>query len=191
LPWPQSHQLPESPISEDDNPFINEEELQPNAEDDNMIEKERERKEIQTKLGKKQRLCIASWNTRGKNDSNHHSKWKTITRIMRLRKIAILAVQEARIKDKNEATKIEEETPRIKVISNGEFSNKLGTAFAINLDLIKANEEGIVILHKIIIPNRVAQLRIAWGEDQELNIINIYAPNNDAEKTEFFKDVKN
>jgi len=44
LPWPQSHQQPENPISEDDNPFIDEAELQPNAEDDNMIEKEKERK---------------------------------------------------------------------------------------------------------------------------------------------------
>ena len=52
-------------------------------------------------MGKKKGITIASWNIRGKNDSSHNSKWSKIARIMRSKKIAILAVQEARTTEGN------------------------------------------------------------------------------------------
>jgi hypothetical protein len=107
---------------------------------------------------------------------------------MRLRKIAILAVQDAWITD-NDIEGLEEENPRIKFLNNGEFLNKMGTCFVINTNLIKTSKEGMVILHKIIIPNRAAQIGITWGEDQEINLLNDYAPNDVKEKVEFFREL--
>jgi len=60
---------------------------------------EEQRKVKVTKVKKKQGITIASWNTRGKKDERHQSKWKTIQRIVNLQRIAILAVQESRTTD--------------------------------------------------------------------------------------------
>ena len=54
-----------------------------------------------------------------------------------------------------EAKKIEE-NPETSVLNNGEFSNKLGTLFAINQRLIDVKKEN-TITHQVIISNRVAQ----------------------------------
>ena len=173
----------------DENPFL---ESSPEAETlpketINTKEKENERRETQAKLGKKQGITIATWNTRGKNDEQKKSKWKQIKRIMHLKRIAVLAVQESRV-TKEEATKIENENPGIKILNNGEYTNKLGTLFAINKRIIDDEKEGM-LTHQIIIPNRVAQLNLKWGENQVLNMINIYAPNEPKEKEEFYKDL--
>ena len=104
-----------------------------------------------------------------------------------LKRIAILAVQESRV-TKEEAIKIENENPGIKILSNGEYTNKLGTLFAINKRIID-NEKEDMLTHQIIIPNRVAQLKLKWGENQMLNMINIYAPNDPKEKEEFYIDL--
>ena len=98
-----------------------------------------------------------------------------------------IAVQESQVTEE-EAKKIEKENPRIKILSNGEYTNKLGTLFAINQRIIDNEKEG-TITHQIIIPNRVAQLKLKWGENQMLKMINIYAPNDPKEKEDFFKDL--
>src|SRR5882672_1909770 len=61
-----------------------------------IAEYENTRKHFQSKIGKKKGIMLAPWNIRGKNDSSHNSKWLKIARIMRMKIIAILAVQEAR-----------------------------------------------------------------------------------------------
>src|SRR5882724_4221779 len=84
------------------------------------------RKQFQSKLGKKRGIMLASWNIRRKNDSTHNSKWPRIARIMRLKKIAILAIQEARTTEEDIA-QIEAVVPKIKIITyalNGE-ENKI------------------------------------------------------------------
>ena len=104
----------------DENPFL---ESSPKAETSpkepiNIEKKENERKQTQAKLGKKQGITIATWNTRGKNDEQKKSKWKQIKRIMHLKRIAVLAVQESRVTEE-EAIKIENKNPGIKILSNG------------------------------------------------------------------------
>ena len=171
-----------------ENPFLESDskaETIPN-EQINIKEKENERKQSQAKLGKKQGITIATWNTRGKNDEQKKSKWKQIKRIMPLKRIAILAVQESQVTEE-EAKKIEKENPGIKILNNGEYTNKLGTLFTINQRIIDNEKEG-TITHQIIIPNRVVQLKLKWGKNQILNMINIYAPNDPKEREDFFKD---
>jgi len=72
---------------ESNNPFWSETNLSTELTDldDVSIEKQEEaRKHLQSRLGKKKGITLASWNIRGKNDSAHNSKWPQIARIMRL-----------------------------------------------------------------------------------------------------------
>ena len=148
----------------------------------NIEEHEEARKQFQSKLGKEKGITLASWNIRGKNDSTHNSKWPRIARIMRLKRITILAVQEARTTEEDTA-QIEAVVPKIKIITNGQYSSKMGVAFAINKDLVDENN----LQHEIMIPNRASKLRVKWGDNQELTLINIYALNNVENKIKFFE----
>ena len=58
---------------------------------------------------------------------------------MRMKRIAVLAVQEARM-TKADVVQIEGATPKIKIIANGQYSSKMGVAFAINKDLINVEK---------------------------------------------------
>jgi len=59
---------------------------------------------------------LASWNIRGKNASTHNSKWPRIARIMRLKRIAILEIQEGRT-TKEDTAQIEAVVPKIQIIT--------------------------------------------------------------------------
>jgi len=95
---------------------------------------------------------LTSWNIRGKNDSAHKSKLSRIARIMRLKRILILAIQEARTTEKD-ITQIEGLVPKIKIITNRQYSSKIGVAFAINKDLVDENN----LRHEVMIPKRASQ----------------------------------
>src|SRR5882724_897986 len=84
-----------------------------------IVDYKTRRKQHQSKIGKKKGITIASWNIRGKNDGSHNSKWPKIARIMRSKRIAILAVQEARTTEEN-VDQIESIIPKIKIIANGQ-----------------------------------------------------------------------
>src|SRR5882672_12398414 len=103
---------------------------------------------------------------------------------MRMKRIAVMAVQEARMTEEDVA-QIEGATPKIKIVANGQYSNKMGVAFAINKDLINTEK----IEHKIMIPSGASMLKITWGEGEALALLNIYAPNNNKEKESFCKKV--
>ena len=53
---------------------------------------------------------------------------------MRLKKKAVLAVQEARTTEEA-VIQIENSTPKIKIIANGQYSSKMGVVFATKKDL--------------------------------------------------------
>src|SRR5882672_6823947 len=120
---------------------------------------------------------LASWNIRGKNDGTHNSKWPKIARIMRMKRIAVMAVQEVRM-TQEDVSQIEGAMPKIKIITNGQYSNKLGVAFAINTDLINTEK----MEHKTVIPSRASMLKIIWADGQTLALLNLYAPNNNKKK---------
>jgi len=62
-------------------------------------------------------LLIASLNIRGKQYSNKKSKYKDLMTLMRHNKIALLALQETKLSDKDKET-IEKENPRLAIKSN-------------------------------------------------------------------------
>ena len=59
----------------------------------------------------------------------------------------------------------------------------MGVAFAVNKDTVDENN----LQHETMIPNRASKLKVQWGDNQELTLINIYAPNNEENKIKFFE----
>ena len=105
---------------------------------------------------------------------------------MNLQRIAILAVQESRMTNED-IRNLENKHPGLKFLNNGNHSNKQGILFTINERLLEIEKGELERNHKILIPNTVSQLKIKWGEDQNLNLVNIYAPNYIKEKETFYK----
>jgi len=125
---------------------------------------------------------IGTLNIHGKKYANGIYKYKDLTTLIRKNKIAILALQESRLNE-SEKTKIELMCPKIEVISNSESTAKEGIAFVINKDQMKDRK----LEHKILIKNRMSRLTVKWNEEITIDVVNIYAPNNEKEKIIFFK----
>ena len=128
---------------------------------------------------------IASLNVKGKRYSNRKSKYKDIATTIRLKKITILAIQETKLKEKEES--IMKENPRITIISNNDDS-KAGVAFIINNDNMKEDTEN-KWNHTIIIKGRVSTIEIRKNE-QDYTIMNVYMPNNKKGKIETINKIK-
>jgi len=129
---------------------------------------------------------IASLNIKEKRYSNKKSKYKDIVTTIRLKKITILAVQETKLKEKEEKDIIKE-NPRITIISNN-GNSKAGVAFIINNDYIK-NKTKNQWNHTVIIKGRVLTIQIKRNE-QEYTIMNVYMPNEQKEKIKTINEIK-
>ena len=123
---------------------------------------------------------------RGKKLANGKSKYKNVATMMRKNNIAILAVQETKLDD-TEADKIQTENPRLTIISNGKDTNKEGVAFIINNDLMNNRKWK----HTKLIDSRASRLEIDWTEDNGIDLIVSYAPNETKEKIKYFKSLNN
>ena len=141
--------------------------------------------ETWSKIGVTQGIKIATLNVRGKSFANGKSKYKNLTTIIRKSKIAILAVQETRL-DENAAALLQQQNPKIIIENNGTSTNKEGVGFIINKDLLKNKKWK----HTILIPGRASRLEIDWTEDNGLDLIVIYAPNETNEKIQYFKTLE-
>jgi len=142
----------------------------------------REEETLKKNLGKRQAINIATLNIRGRNDRFHKSKFKDITTYIRRERIAILAIQETKMKPEEEIN-VMNANPRIHYINNsiGDEQQGAGIGFVLNKDLIQNKRWH----HTTIIPGRASRLEIEWTEEQGLDIINIYAPNDGIEKRNF------
>jgi len=129
---------------------------------------------------------IASLNIKGKRYSNKKSKYKDIVTTIQLKKITILAVQETKLKEKEEED-IMKENPKIMIISN-DGNSKAGVAFMINNDYIKDKTEN-QWNHTVIIKGRVLTIQIKRNE-QEYTIMNVYMPNRQKEKIKTINEIK-
>jgi exonuclease III len=105
--------------------------------------------------------------------------------MMRKQRTLILRLQETHL-DNKEAEKIGKMCPKIELISNGNSKSKEGVAFVINKEL--ANN--MTWNHKTLIEGRALRLTIKVGKERGLDIILIYAPNNDNDKIKFFTELE-
>jgi len=149
-----------------------------------MIRLKSERETLWKSLGKTQGVKIASFNMKGRRDERRKSKWATITTLMRKQRLLVMAVQETHLNEE-EATTLTTKFPKIIVESNGNSTNSGGVAFVLNKDLL--NE--LTWTHTELIPGRMSRLQILTKDENGLDIINIYAPNNNAEKAQFYETV--
>lgn len=137
---------------------------------------------------KKIGLKIGSLNVRGQRYPDKSSKYKDIASLVRRNRILILAIQETKLKDNNEL-QLMAANPKIFIESNPGI-NGAGVAFIINKELLGWDEsKAPVWKHQVIIPGRVSRLKVEW-DDQCIDIINIYTPNDLKPKVEFLTELK-
>ena len=143
------------------------------------------KKEIWQGINKKQGIKIATLNMKGRNGKNKKSKWPTLVTLMRKQRITILGLQETHL-DEDETEITRKMCPKVEILSNGTSKNKEGIAFVINKEL--ANR--MTMNHRILIEGRASRLTVKVEEERGLDIILIYAPNEDTEKAKFFEELK-
>ena len=129
---------------------------------------------------------IVSLNVKEKRYSNQKSKYKDIVTTIRLKKITILAVQETKLKEKEEEN-LMKENPKITIISNSNNS-KAGVAFIIDNNDIKKNPEN-QWNHTIVVKGKVLTIQIRKN-DQDYTIMNVYIPNKQKEKIETMNKIR-
>ncbi|KIN95505.1 hypothetical protein M404DRAFT_65300, partial [Pisolithus tinctorius Marx 270] len=107
---------------------------------------------------------------------------------IRKHNILCTALQETKLKQ-GEESELENIAPKLIILNNpSEAENRsAGTAFALNKDLLKNKK----LEHTIIIPRRAARLKIKITDEQTLDLINIYSPNELGEKHLFWLTLKN
>jgi ribonuclease HI/exonuclease III len=137
------------------------------------------------KIGRNQGIRIGTFNMRGRADERKRSKYKDLTTLIRKNGIAILAVQETRLND-IEKEKIENANPKILIESNSDSTAKEGVGFILNKDILQNK----TWKHTTIIKGRASRLQINWNEEDGLDIINIYAPNETQKKIEFLEQLQ-
>ena len=129
---------------------------------------------------------IVSLNVKKKRYSNQKSKYKDIVTTIRLKKITILAVQETKLKEKEEEN-LMKENPKITIISNSNNS-KAGVAFIIDNNDIKKNPEN-QWNYTIVVKGRVLTIQIRKN-DQDYTIMTVYIPNKQKEKIETMNKIR-
>ena len=146
----------------------------------------KQRKDTQMKVGKKQGIKVASLNINGRMTDKKESKIKMLAALMRQERIAILAVQETHLNE-TLTEKVNTENKSIIIMNNGYTTNKEGVAFIINKR--ELNLEVASCTHEILIDGRASRLIVNWGTENELDIINVYLPNEVQAKVEMIKKI--
>src|ERR1700722_4386188 len=138
------------------------------------------------KLGQKYGTRIASLNVHGKENSKGESKYKDLATMIRKNKLTILGIQETRLNEE-ETARLQQQHPKIIIENNGNSTAKEGVAFILNKDLVNGRRW----IHTKIIQNRVSRLQIQITENEGLDIILIYAPNETIQKINFYEKLRN
>lgn len=128
-------------------------------------------------------------NGRGANSLfNPKNKWLKINQLMREEKMSILAIQEAHT-DIERANEINSLFKHLTVLASSDPQNvnSKGVAFVVNQRLAAIGKNMRIT---VVIPGRALLLETRWHNDQSLNILNIYAPNDALENKNFWKTLE-
>ena len=146
---------------------------------------------VQKITPQKANINIASLNINGfaspANNMNGIEKWSSIYQTMKGNKIAILALQETHLNNELLHSINACFGKRIQILNSQlpiDPCSSAGVAFVINRGLVKpTNLESIDLIQ-----GRAAALKFKWHEE-EILLINIYAPNNRQENAQFWEDL--
>ena len=139
-------------------------------------------------------ISIASLNMNGftapSRSLNGIEKWSTVARTMNKHKIAILAIQETHLDDARLNDVLSIFRHKLLIIASSDPASpraSAGVAFVINKKFIKPNEITFHELHK----GRALAVKIRWHEpeQEEIVLLNIYAPNNKQEHRQFWQNI--
>lgn len=122
------------------------------------------------------------------NNMTGIEKWSTIYQSMKENKLAILAVQESHLNDTLIHSINECFGKRITIINSQHPTNPRSSArvaFVINKALITTKNLESVELIK----GRAIAIKFKWHEENDITLINVYAPNNRAEHQDFWEKI--
>jgi len=137
-------------------------------------------------------ICIASQNMNRaaapSENMNYKEKWRAISHTIHTEKTAILTIQESHLDQDMTEVLGRNFKKNLMILNSAHPDNPqatVGVGFVINKQLIKPDE---IEMHELI-PRRVAMLKIKWLKTCTATILNIYAPNDRAEHTNFWAKV--
>ncbi|EIW57569.1 DNase I-like protein, partial [Trametes versicolor FP-101664 SS1] len=136
----------------------------------------------------KARITVASLNMKGygtEDRTNGSSKWLLINQLMRDRKLAVLAVQEAHLDSERLETLRRIFGRHLSIYMSADSENSTGArgvAIVINKRILKCEEPKL----RDVVPGRALLIRIPWAEDRTLTLLNVYAPNDRTENGAFW-----
>lgn len=140
------------------------------------------KKKIWSGIGRKQGLRIATLNVNGRRDEKKRDKWPNLVNLVRSNGIAILGLQESHL-DIEETEMLNDRFQKVITMNNGISTSKEGVTFVLNKEMVN----GMKWNHTPLVEGRASRLQIETEKERELNIILVYAPNEEREKTAFWK----
>ncbi|KIO14619.1 hypothetical protein M404DRAFT_108999, partial [Pisolithus tinctorius Marx 270] len=116
-----------------------------------------------------------------------NDKWLHINQQMRDDRLAILALQETHLDATQAASLNDTFTDTLHVITSIDPAHPAakGVAIAFNKCLVKTRE---VKTHDIV-PGRALLITMPWYQQEKLNILNVYAPNDPSENQRFWETI--
>ncbi|KAH9850139.1 Endonuclease/exonuclease/phosphatase, partial [Lenzites betulinus] len=146
-----------------------------------------------TRNGTSARLILASLNMNGYTTASGTAapcnKWMLINQLMRDEKLSILALQETHLTDDRitELRTLFGQYISIWAGHVGEDGTRAGgVCFVTNKRRMR--DEGCVV--EQLIPGRAMLLRVPWVNGRNLEILNVYAPNDAGENAAFWKTLR-
>ena len=146
-----------------------------------------------SKKGQRRRnnIKVGSLNINGlrtaTGNNTEFRKWMEVNMAMKKERIAILAVQETHL-DEPSIQEIHRAFGKRIIVHNSQLENNprtsAGVAFVLNKELIKTDKVKIFELMK----GRVIAIRLTWYNNEEVTLINVYAPNRRGEHEDFWKE---
>jgi exonuclease III len=139
-------------------------------------------------------IKIATLNMRGHGEmgdldnESPNNKWWYISKLVKEKRIGILAVQETHLNEEllNRLNETFSGNLAIHVSRNPGDVNARGVAIVLNKAI--TNTEGIKTYD--IVPGRALLVEIPWHGNETLRILNVYAPNVPGESRDFWKEIE-
>ncbi|KAF8178318.1 Endonuclease/exonuclease/phosphatase, partial [Mycena galopus ATCC 62051] len=134
-------------------------------------------------------IRVASFNMNGWKAANAPKpKWHEINQMMREKRIGILLVQEAHLNEerRQEIEKLFKKS--LKIYHSEDPTKPLSTnGVAIVLNRRLTNVNGVQITE--VVKGRAIHIRTNWHREEKINILGVYAPNDNAKNAEFWGDI--
>ena len=150
------------------------------------VEPKSKSKGRKTKAG----LLVGSINLSGRGEiSRGGDKWSAINQLLRERRIGILAIQETHLDDGAAETIKRLYGRRIHIVHSADPNNPTaarGVAIVLNREIVDVANVKV----KIITPGRAIIITTKWHAENDITIMNVYAPNSPTENEIFWKKLE-